>query len=155
MEARKANGNYYVFACVNELAIQRSFGIIEITSLGSGNDAEYMYDRKRNWSATLGGICVLTDLVANSWTLDEIAAIPDTFTALDVRFTLTDTAAAAMVWSGRVLFPDFGITANMQDGGEPAMWNCKLQGTGGLLMNGIAPMGNYMLYEDEGKIILE
>lgn len=130
MQAKKNNGLYYALACVNELRINRIFGLIETTSLGSGNDNEYVYSRKRNWKASLGGVCVLTDLVANAWTIQEIAGIPDTFNALDVRFILTDTGGAAVTWSGKVLLPDFGISASIQDGGEPAMWNCELQGTG-------------------------
>ena len=132
LRAKKPDGNYYVLACVSSLNLQINGGMMETTTIGSGHWKQFVYDKKLQWTADLNGVCLLTDLVSGAWTLNELSDIPVGFKVLDIEITISDANGAGTVWEGTALLPDFGVSAQVQDGGEPAMWSVKLQGTGAL-----------------------
>jgi hypothetical protein len=132
MMAKKADGLYYPFACVEEITFKRTAGVLETTSLGSGNAAEYSYDKKTSWTATLNGVMLLQDVrsVKKVWTFLEIQDAVSLFKTLDTKFYLLDTFDDMLTMTGRVLIPEYGFTAAIGDGGELARFNVQFQGTG-------------------------
>lgn len=151
MRAKKG-GVYRPFAAVRNVEIHITAGLLDVVSNSTGNWAEYVYDKVLQWDVSLSGVCLLADEVENAWTMDEIVDLQTLFESLDIELTMTDSTNTT-VWSGTVLIPELGITAAIQDGGEPAVWNMRLQGTGAL--NKAQAQENYILSEDGFKILLE
>lgn len=132
IKAKKPDGNYYPFLCVEEVGLQKRKGTIEIVSVAAGGWDEFEFDRRRGWDVTLRGVCLLND-VSGGWTLSEVWALMDSFDKLDIQMIFTDTANNTLVKSGQVLPSELGITASMGDGGEAAKWNTTMKGTGELI----------------------
>lgn len=155
MMAKKAGGNYYPFACVENVQLKTQAGMLETTTIGSGNWREKVYDKKLSWTAGLGGVMILEDVMDNAWTLGEIHAAQLAFTKLEVKFFFIDTNNRMLTYTGTALMPDVDLTAQLSDGGELGKWALQLEGTGALVKGGVEDKVAYILYEDGGRQLLE
>ncbi len=131
IKAKKSDGLYYPFLCVEEMSIAKRKGVIETVSTATGGWDEWEFDRRRRWDVNLRGVSLLAD--AGGWTLSDVWTLMDSWDKLDIRIIFTDTIGTVMEKSGQVLPSELGISASMGDGGEPAKWNVVLKGTGALV----------------------
>lgn len=155
MMAKKADEQYYPFACVEEVSIHIVAGIIETTTVGSGQWDEFEYSKRKGWEANLRGVATLEDNLDNCWTQPQVYEAIDGFAKLDLKLFFIDLANRLVTYTCTALLVDLGISATVGDGGEMARWDLKLKGSGPLVAGIVEDKTAYVLNEQGGTQLLE
>jgi hypothetical protein len=126
---------YYPFACVEKLSLRMRSILLPSSVPDSGAWDDYKYSGKNGWTASLGGVLVLTDNTgASLWYAWETLLLQLRTTGLDLKFDWTDKNGFNKHAAGHALIPESGIDGVSGDFGR---WDLQLQGTGALDVNGI------------------
>lgn len=118
------DGDYFPFACGQELTLSEDTEMIPTTTVNSGKFRTFL-PRFSDWKLSLTGVFFLrkdSDYVALELFTDTIRS-----NGLDIKAVYTDDEGAFQVITGSVLFPSKSITATV---GQLTKWASSMQGNG-------------------------
>lgn len=116
-------GTYREYGCAESISISFDAELIETSTIGTGSDATYDY-QKSTYSISLSGLIVNESLQVTIW---DLLFQQRGFLATPYRIVFTDGVGNIKTVSGNVLIPNVTMNAEQSDFGTGSV---QFQGTG-------------------------
>lgn len=128
------DGDYYPFACAEEVEISMLSELLAASSPDSGVWEQYRPSNRNSWRMSMTGVTVLKDDVDTLWYSWETLIYQLRTVGLNVKIDFTDRKGFNKYATGFVYIPESNISGKS---GDFSRFAIQFQGSGPLDVNGI------------------